>query len=263
MSALWKKITSYREVNANVSQKDPDNTPPPFPALNSAQRASERRVCSDPSEEDDQEDGPYGDSAAMPPPLSPARTQTVPRINVDPASSNSCETSLQGLSTPTSNVTRLRGGPAVPTSVRSLPKYTVSHMAPPQASAQMTLAAARRQRQKVALEPGYSQLDWANLKKSGKNLNGLSPGQAPNIRVSLEELKMHSSPEDAWTALGGKVYNITPYLRYHPGGQAELMRCAGRDGTDLFNLTHMWVNYDRMLSNCLIGYLMSTGHGDF
>lgn len=33
----------------------------------------------------------------------------------------------------------------------------------------------------------------------------------------------------------GKVYNITPYMEYHPGGEEELMRGAGIDGTQLFD----------------------------
>ena len=28
---------------------------------------------------------------------------------------------------------------------------------------------------------------------------------------------------------------MTPYLEYHPGGIPEIMRGAGRDGTDLFD----------------------------
>ena len=35
--------------------------------------------------------------------------------------------------------------------------------------------------------------------------------------------------------VSGKVYNITPYLNYHPGGVDELMRAAGKDGTQLFD----------------------------
>jgi cytochrome b involved in lipid metabolism len=53
--------------------------------------------------------------------------------------------------------------------------------------------------------------------------------------------------------LGGKVYNITPYLPYHPGGEPELMKCAGRDGTKLFTEVHPWVNWEGMLGACLIG----------
>ena len=33
----------------------------------------------------------------------------------------------------------------------------------------------------------------------------------------------------------GRVYNITQYLEYHPGGIPELMRGAGSDATHLFN----------------------------
>lgn len=47
-------------------------------------------------------------------------------------------------------------------------------------------------------------------------------------------LKEHNKKDDAWSAFNGKVYNITPYLPYHPGGEKELMRVAGRDGTKLF-----------------------------
>lgn len=47
-------------------------------------------------------------------------------------------------------------------------------------------------------------------------------------------LKEHKTKEDAWIALCGKVYNMTHYLAYHPGGEKELMRAAGRDGTKLF-----------------------------
>lgn len=47
-------------------------------------------------------------------------------------------------------------------------------------------------------------------------------------------LKEHNTRADAWTAINGKVYNITPYLPFHPGGEKELMRVAGRDGSKLF-----------------------------
>ena len=54
------------------------------------------------------------------------------------------------------------------------------------------------------------------------------------MRVTPSMLKEHRTKEDAWSAFNGKVYNITHYLSYHPGGEKELMRVAGRDGTKLF-----------------------------
>lgn len=90
----------------------------------------------------------------------------------------------------------------------------------------------RSGRGKVALEPGFSQLDWAKLQRSGADLKS---GVKGLLRVTPSELAKHRSRDDAWSAYNGKVYNITPYLRYHPGGVGELMRSAGRDGTDLFS----------------------------
>ncbi|KAK1993009.1 cytoplasm protein [Colletotrichum falcatum] len=67
--------------------------------------------------------------------------------------------------------------------------------------------------------------------------------------------------KDAWMALGGRVYNITPYLPYHPAGIPELLRGAGRDGTKLFGEIHPWVNYETMLSACLVGLLVEEDEG--
>jgi len=54
-------------------------------------------------------------------------------------------------------------------------------------------------------------------------------------RYTLADVKLHNKNDDAWTVLNGKVYNMTPYLAFHPGGEKEIMRCAGRDGTRLFS----------------------------
>ncbi|KAG8981187.1 hypothetical protein FRC05_004088 [Tulasnella sp. 425] len=108
-------------------------------------------------------------------------------------------------------------------------------------------------RNKVALAPGYGPLDWARLKSSGEDLRA---GVTTLLRITPSELKLHNKREDAWSAFGGKVYNITPYLPYHPGGEKELMRVAGRDGTKLFALTHSWVNLDYMLDGCMVGFLV-------
>ena len=96
------------------------------------------------------------------------------------------------------------------------------------------------------------------------------------LRITPSMLKEHNKKDDAWSAFNGKVYNITWYLSYHPGGEKELLRVAGRDGTKLFceftryhvrttgllcsmsvlALTHGWVNVDYMLDECLVGFLV-------
>ncbi|KAI0890947.1 hypothetical protein F4806DRAFT_342525 [Annulohypoxylon nitens] len=111
---------------------------------------------------------------------------------------------------------------------------------------------------KVTLEPGRSPLDWARLANHpSSDLRNLGPG-APYLRVTPSMLRRQTGRKgkDAWTALGGRVYNITPYLPFHPGGEPELLRVAGRDGTKLFGEIHPWVNYETMLSSCMIGLLV-------
>ncbi|KAM9234333.1 cytochrome b5 reductase 4 [Dugong dugon] len=105
-------------------------------------------------------------------------------------------------------------------------------------------------RSKVPLKPGRSLMDWIRLTKSGKDLTGL---KGRLIDVTEEELKKHNKKEDCWICIRGFVYNVSPYMEYHPGGEDELMRAAGSDGTDLFDQVHRWVNYESMLRECLVG----------
>jgi len=112
---------------------------------------------------------------------------------------------------------------------------------------------------KVVLEPGYSPLDWAALAANPKNqLRGASmpPGY---LRVTPSMLKVQNGRKnrDAWTSYQGKVYNIQPYVPYHPGGKGELLRGAGKDSAKLFQEIHPWVNWDGILSECLVGILVS------
>ncbi|VIO99857.1 Cytochrome b5-like Heme/Steroid binding domain containing protein [Brugia malayi] len=102
-------------------------------------------------------------------------------------------------------------------------------------------------RLKVALASGRSLMDWIKL-TSSRSI-------AAKIKRDVDhvELSKHASVGDCWILLGEKVYDVTDYLAFHPGGVEELMRVAGTDGTDLFNKMHAWVNYDTMLKTCFVG----------
>ncbi|XP_067841044.1 cytochrome b5 reductase 4 isoform X2 [Heptranchias perlo] len=109
-------------------------------------------------------------------------------------------------------------------------------------------------RKKVQLKPGRSLMDWIRLTKSGKDMSGL---RGRFIEVTAEELAKHNKKNDCWMCIRGMVYNVTPYLEYHPGGEEELMRGAGADGTELFDQIHRWVNSESMLKECLVGRMAS------
>jgi len=109
-------------------------------------------------------------------------------------------------------------------------------------------------RQKVQLKPGFHLTDWMNLSKTSdfSTRNG-----GPMKKVSTAELAIHKSQFDCWTAYNGKVYNITQYMHYHPGGIQTLMSGAGKDCTKAFNKFHPWVNIETILAKCCVGILMA------
>lgn len=109
-----------------------------------------------------------------------------------------------------------------------------------------------RVREKITLQPGFHLMDWMRLMDKMTRSSGTA-----NRKISLQELSEHSSEYDCWTAYKGKVYNITQYLPYHPGGKKILLQGAGKDSTDLFDKYHKWVNIASILTKCDVGILMS------
>eukprot|EP00123_Amoebidium_parasiticum_P004231 comp15517_c1_seq1/m.12542 comp15517_c1_seq1/g.12542 ORF comp15517_c1_seq1/g.12542 comp15517_c1_seq1/m.12542 type:complete len:138 (-) comp15517_c1_seq1:380-793(-) len=109
-----------------------------------------------------------------------------------------------------------------------------------------------RVRKKVPLKPGRGLMDWVRLAGSGQDLTGVS---GVVREISLEELAKHNTPKDAWMAVRGRVYNVTHFIDFHPGGAEELLRGAGIDATELFDEYHKWVNIENMMKACVVGYL--------
>ncbi|PHH52812.1 Cytochrome b5 reductase 4 [Ceratocystis fimbriata CBS 114723] len=183
-------------------------------------------------------------------PTAPTTARAPPRLPSFPAMN-----SPQRASGPAPN--RRPGGLMAPPMAGSSSNSGGSGLAPPPSHSSIPAKPSR----KVILTPGHSPLDWARISGPNSDLRGLGGPSAPFLKVTPTMLKKMTGRrgKDAWMAIGGKVYNVSPYAKFHPGGVPELMRGAARDATQLFGEIHPWVNYENMLQACLVGILVEEG----
>lgn len=56
----------------------------------------------------------------------------------------------------------------------------------------------------------------------------MSPSAAPRL-FTEREVALHRTEGSCWVLLGTRVYDVTAFLRMHPGGEALIRRRSGRD----------------------------------
>lgn len=47
--------------------------------------------------------------------------------------------------------------------------------------------------------------------------------------ISEKEVARHCTKESCWVLVGTRVYDVTSFLRMHPGGEALILRRSGSD----------------------------------
>ncbi|SOV14125.1 cytochrome b5-like heme/steroid binding protein, putative [Plasmodium gaboni] len=77
----------------------------------------------------------------------------------------------------------------------------------------------------------------------------------PDKPITKEEVAKHNKKDDAWVIYKNKVYEITHYLKHHPGGKKILLGKSGKDVTKKVNKMHPYVNVEEILKHSFIGYL--------
>ena len=102
--------------------------------------------------------------------------------------------------------------------------------------------------------PRFGLAQWQRLVRSSKDL-AQRKGQPFRKDIPWTEIKQHNQPHDGWMVLRGVVYNIGPYLAYHPGGEEILHKVLGKDGTKLFDKYHPWVSIEGLIGTLAIGTL--------
>ncbi|WVZ74400.1 hypothetical protein U9M48_022584 [Paspalum notatum var. saurae] len=69
---------------------------------------------------------------------------------------------------------------------------------------------------------------------------------------SFQEVSKHSDRKDCWLIIAGKVYDVTPFMEEHPGGDEVLLACTGKDATaDFDDIGHSDSAKDLMPQYCI------------
>ncbi|MCX6719237.1 MAG: hypothetical protein NTZ38_02580 [Candidatus Taylorbacteria bacterium] len=55
---------------------------------------------------------------------------------------------------------------------------------------------------------------------------------------TMAQIKAHATASNCWTAVNGKVYDVTPWINQHPGGTRAIISMCGIDGSSAFNGQH-------------------------
>ena len=55
---------------------------------------------------------------------------------------------------------------------------------------------------------------------------------------SMHEVAKHNTLDDCWVVINGSVYDMTDFLKDHPGGSKVVMIYAGKDATGDFSMLH-------------------------
>ncbi|VVT54676.1 uncharacterized protein SAPINGB_P004195 [Magnusiomyces paraingens] len=61
-----------------------------------------------------------------------------------------------------------------------------------------------------------------------------APVETKKTFISTSEIEKHIEKDDLWMVINGKVYDITPFVDEHPGGEEVLVDCGGQDATTSF-----------------------------
>lgn len=84
---------------------------------------------------------------------------------------------------------------------------------------------------------GASLLYYLTANGESIKLDAVSANTVLHV-ITRSELSKHNSEDDIWIQIGDKVYDLTEFLKIHPGGKAAILPYAGKDATKIFMKKH-------------------------
>jgi sterol desaturase/sphingolipid hydroxylase (fatty acid hydroxylase superfamily) len=94
----------------------------------------------------------------------------------------------------------------------------------------------------------------SNERKSDAS-DALPDTEKKAVKYTSDEVAKHTSKDDCWIILHGRVIDVTDWLPKHPGGQRVLLNFAGKDATETFNTIHQPGVVEKYVSGAILGML--------
>jgi len=69
--------------------------------------------------------------------------------------------------------------------------------------------------------------------KAKRRQGALDRDDYKHLVLNAEEVAKHNSPSSAWLIVDDRVFDLTTYLAFHPGGDS-MVKCFGKDATKAF-----------------------------
>ena len=79
------------------------------------------------------------------------------------------------------------------------------------------------------------------------------PVKTQEALYTMAKVKENNSAASCWSAINGNVYNLTQWIKSHPGGASAITGLCGTDGTASFNARHRG---QASPTSTLAGYLL-------
>ena len=64
----------------------------------------------------------------------------------------------------------------------------------------------------------------------------------PSPEYTRAEVALHKTPQDLWIIIDGKVYDVTNWIKHHPGGDLILKNSGGQDATVCVIVSKLTIN---------------------
>jgi delta8-fatty-acid desaturase len=71
--------------------------------------------------------------------------------------------------------------------------------------------------------------------------------------ISWDELESHKTDDSCWICIDNKAYDVTEWIKTHPGGKLAILNVAGRDCSDLVKQFHVLSSYSGRIKKMYVG----------